>query len=261
MPSVDVLGVPVRSWVQSELVDQAVRWARDRTPTKRTILYANVHVLNTAYTDTGLLKALRSASTVYCDGSGVRLGAWLLGRRLPARMTGADWIDPLCHQASLASLSLFLVGGPEGVAARAADTLIGRYPGLRIVGTHHGYGSEAADADLVASINRSAAGIVLVGMGTPRQERWIARWRAELDPPIVWAVGALFDFVAGLERRGPRWMLNMHLEWLARLAANPRERWRRCVLGNPRFVARVLGQRFLGLPSRLSGANSEAAPR
>jgi N-acetylglucosaminyldiphosphoundecaprenol N-acetyl-beta-D-mannosaminyltransferase len=256
-PFVDVLGVPVRSWEERELVEEAVRSAKHRE-SRATILYANVHVLNTAYKNASLRDELRTASTVYCDGSGVRLGAWLLGHELSTRLTGADWIEPLCARASREGVSLFLLGGADAVAAHAALTLIGRFPNLRIAGTHHGYSSQTTDAGLIETINRSAPGILLVGMGTPRQELWIGRWRSRLDVPVVWAVGALFDFIAGVERRGPRWLVNRHLEWAARLRANPRDRWRRYLMGNPRFVARVIRQRLLGLPTRLGQSTTDA---
>jgi N-acetylglucosaminyldiphosphoundecaprenol N-acetyl-beta-D-mannosaminyltransferase len=83
-------------------------------------------------------------------------------------------------------------------------------------------------------------------MGTPTQEKWIAAQRHQLDVPVVWAVGALFDFVAGSQPRGPRWMLDNGFEWLYRLGSDPRRLWRRYLVGNPLFVVRVLTQRVSG---------------
>jgi N-acetylglucosaminyldiphosphoundecaprenol N-acetyl-beta-D-mannosaminyltransferase len=208
-------------------------------------MYANVHVLNTAWTDPELHAILNQADLIYCDGAGVVLGARLLGHRLPGRMTGADWIDPLCQACAKDGVPLYFVGGRPGIAVRAAQTLSARHPGLRVVGAHHGY---LADADVcraaIAAVNAARPDILLVGMGTPTQERWIAAHRQELDVPVVWAVGALFDFVAGVQPRGPRWMLDNGLEWLYRLGSDPRRLWRRYVIGNPLFLARVLRQRF-----------------
>jgi N-acetylglucosaminyldiphosphoundecaprenol N-acetyl-beta-D-mannosaminyltransferase len=112
-----------------------------------------------------------------------------------------------------------------------------RYPGLQIVGTLPGYG---AGAGAVAEINGSSADILLVGMGTPTQEKWIVRYGDQLDAPVIWAVGALFDFVSGKLPRGPRWMTDHGLEWLCRLAAEPRKLWRRYLIGNPLFLLRIM---------------------
>ena len=245
-PPVNVLGTPVDAWTLSPLLDLVVDWALHPQGMGKTILYANVHVLNTAYTDVLLLNQLCAASTVYCDGSGVRLGANLLGARLPPRMTGADWIDHLCSRACDYGLSLFLLGSGPGVAESAARVLRSRHPALRIAGTHHGFADES-DISVIHAINRSSAHILLIGMGTPRQELWIGRHRGRIEIPVTWAVGALFDFVAGIERRGPQWALDHHLEWAARLMAKPAAHWRRYLIGNPLFVARVVRQRLLGV--------------
>jgi N-acetylglucosaminyldiphosphoundecaprenol N-acetyl-beta-D-mannosaminyltransferase len=255
---VNVLGTPVDGWTLGELLDCVVYWATAAQDSVRTVLYANVHVLNSAYSHPILLEELRRASTVYCDGSGVRLGAFLLGERLPRRMTGADWIDRLCERATHKGLPLFLLGGAYGVADRAAHVLRRRHPGLPISGTHHGYGDET-DPRVVETVNQSGAKILLVGMGTPRQELWIRRYREQLRPRVAWAVGAMFDFVAGIERRGPQWMLDHHLEWAARLRANPGSHWRRYLIGNPLFVARVLRQRSFGLPARLARSDADVS--
>ena len=86
--------------------------------------------------------------------------------------------------------------------------------------------------------------VLFIGMGTPTQEKWIAAHRGELEVPVVWAVGALFDFVAGVQPRGPRWMLDNGLEWLYRLCSDPRRLWHRYLIGNPLFLARVIRQRL-----------------
>jgi N-acetylglucosaminyldiphosphoundecaprenol N-acetyl-beta-D-mannosaminyltransferase len=245
-----VLGVRIDGWELTGLLDAVVTWIRDPDGQKKTVLYANVHVLNTAYRSASLSDALRRATTVYCDGSGVRLGAALLGQSLPMRMTAADFVTPLCRRLAATGASMFLLGGADGVAERAAGLIEERHPGLKVAGTHHGYVFAEDDPDLLRTLNASGADIVLVGMGTPLQELWISRNRTRIEAPVVWAVGALFDFIAGIERRGPDWMLANHMEWAARLMANPGRQWRRYLIGNPLFVTRVLKQRMLGRVER-----------
>jgi N-acetylglucosaminyldiphosphoundecaprenol N-acetyl-beta-D-mannosaminyltransferase len=204
---------------------------------KATILYVNAHCMNVQYRDPAYKHILANADVVYCDGMGVVLAARLTGQAIPERMTGADWIEDLCRVAVERDLSLYLVGGAPEAVQGAAARLCKRYPGLGIAGTKDGYD---IGPDTIAAINEARPDILLVGMGTPRQEKWIARNRLALDVPVVWAVGGLFDFVSGRIPRGPRWMTQHGLEWLCRLIVEPRRLWRRYLLGNPRFLLRVV---------------------
>ena len=245
MPPVNVLGVSVDRFTPDTLIEQAL--ALNPGGKAITVMYANIHVLNTSWRDRDLRPILNSADIVYCDGSGVRLGAWLLGHRLPPRMTGADWMEQLCAACAGRGTSLYLLGSRPGVADRAAEALQVQCRGLNVVGTHHGYLQDSAvSAAAITAINAARPHILFVGMGTPIQERWISEHRHELEVPVVWAVGALFDFIGGFQRRAPRWMLDHSLEWLHRFWVEPRRMWRRYIVGNPLFVWRVIMQR-LGL--------------
>ena len=240
MKRIEILGVPVDPMPSNELL---ARVQQLHATGNATISYANVHVVNTAQHDMGLAAFLHTANLVYCDGNGVRLGARILGETIPARMTGADWIWELAAHAE-GNWKLFWLGGAEGVARAAANRLQAQHPGLQIEtdhGVHPRIGPEA-DA-LLARINAFAPDILLVGMGTPTQEMWVEANRSRLDAPVVWCVGAAADVLAGVEARGPDWLIE-HAEWLARLVANPKNKWRRYLLGNPLFVCRVLGSRI-----------------
>ncbi len=208
-----------------------------RSRARLTVLYVNVHSMNLQHDDREYAGVLEAADVVYCDGTGVRLAARLTGNPLPARMTGADWISDLCRAAARENVSLFLLGGAPGVADDAARLLQARFPGLHIMGTAPGFG---LDRGTIKRLNELRPDIVLVGMGSPTQEKWIARHRTEIDVPVLWAVGALFDFVTGRIRRGPAWMTEHGLEWVCRLAVEPQKLWRRYLIGNPRFMLRVL---------------------
>jgi N-acetylglucosaminyldiphosphoundecaprenol N-acetyl-beta-D-mannosaminyltransferase len=244
MESVNILGVAVDSLALADLIKRVDDFVGSGV--RHTVMYANVHVLNTAYLDPQLRRILNEADLVYCDGAGVRLGGRLLGGYLPERMTGADWIYSLCDHCRETGRSLFFLGGAPEVAASAAQRLCTQYPGLRIRGTHHGFvhDEEEQSAEAVAQINSTRPDIVLVGMGTPLQEEWISSHRSDLDVPVCWAVGALFDYVAGEVPRGPRWMLDHGLEWLYRLWLEPRRLGNRYLIGNPLFCLRVLHQRM-----------------
>lgn len=242
---VDVLGVEVAALSRAELLRRAEAAASDASA-RRTVMYANVHVVNRAQTDPALRRALVSADWVYCDGEGVRLGARLLGSRLPERMTGADFIDELAARCAARAARIFWLGGRPGVAAQALELLAQRSPGLELAGSHHGYfdrhGPESDE--VIARINQARPQLLLVGMGTPAQETWVARNRDAIEAPLVWCIGATADFITGEQPRAPRWMSDNGLEWLYRLLDDPRRLFRRYVVGNPLFVLRVLGARL-----------------
>ncbi len=237
---VDVLGVGVDPVDKAGLFDAvAALIARGHA----TVAYANVHVINTARGDAALRDFLVAADLVYCDGGGVRLGARLLGADLPPRMTGADWIWDLAARAEAEGWRVFWLGGEPGVAERAAARLRERHPRLAIE-PEHGFHDDVEQ--VLARVRAFAPHILLVGMGTPVQERWVARHRASLgEVPVVWVLGATADFVSGKVSRGPQ-VLYDNAEWLARLVVEPRRLWRRYLLGNPAFLARVLRARLTG---------------
>lgn len=241
--SVNVLGVQVDplSWAQ---LLQAVAEAIDDNR-RITVAYANVHVLNQAARDDRLRAFLNAVDICFCDGNGVRLGARLLGQDLPHRMTGADWIWDLAAAAE-GRWRIWWIGGEPGVTEEAAEALRRKHPGLQL-GTDHGFHARTGPEDeaSIARIEAFAPHIVLVGMGTPVQEYWTEERRHRLSAPVVWCLGATADFVAGRTPRGPRWFTDRG-EWLGRLIAEPGRLWKRYLLGNPVFVARVLAQRARG---------------
>jgi N-acetylglucosaminyldiphosphoundecaprenol N-acetyl-beta-D-mannosaminyltransferase len=247
-PPVDVLGVPVEPWRAEDLIAAVIASATAGAPADgarlETVHYANVHVVNTAYRNPELRRELARASTVYCDGSGVRLGAAILGQRLPPRLTAADWIDAFCERAARAGVRLFIVAGADGVAEHAAAVLLARHPGLAVAGTYHGFLDDHASTRVIARVNDAGTDLLLVGMGTPTQELWVARYRETIRAPVVWTVGALLDFVAGAQRRAPAWLADHHLEWLWRLGTVPGRLGSRYLIGNPLFILRMLARRL-----------------
>jgi len=195
--------------------------------------------------DPQLRTALTGADLVYCDGYGVRLAAKALDRPIPHRMTGADWIWSLGALAAAQGGSLYLLGSEPGVAARAARRLERHFPALDVRGAHHGYFDIGSPHDdrVVEDVNARRPGIVLVGMGTPKQELWVQRNAHRLDVDVLWTVGALFDVVSGRLPRAPSLLADNGFEWIFRLTLEPQRLWRRYLLGNPAFLHRVWAQR------------------
>ena len=212
------------------------------------VLNANAHCLNLCYEDPKLRDFLNGAEVVFCDGAGVMLAARMLGRRIPQRITYADWIWQLADLAAAQGFSLYLLGARPGVAREGAMRLRERYPDLEIAGVRHGYFDHSAGSPeneaVVEEIKASAPDILLVGLGMPLQERWLMENIDRLDAGVALTGGAVFDYVSGRLRRGPRLLRENGFEWLARLLAEPRRLWRRYLIGNPLFLLRVLRQRL-----------------
>lgn len=210
------------------------------------VLNANVHCLNLTYTDPKLRSFLNEAEVVFCDGAGVMLAARLLGRRIPERITYADWAWRLASYAAAEGFTLYFLGAHPGVAEKAAEKLKGRYPDLRVSGIQHGYFDRSAGGPeneaVIEKINAAAPDILLVGFGMPVQERWLMENWDRIDARVALTGGAVFDYISGELRRGPSILTENGFEWLARLLVEPRRLWRRYVVGNPVFLWRVIRQ-------------------
>ena len=238
-----IFEIPVDLARPADLLRRITGWVGDGLGARR-VMYVNAHVLNQSQEKPALRAALQSADLVYCDGYGVRLAAKSLDVEIPHRMTGADWVWDLAALCEAAGQSVYLLGSEPGVTQGAAERLQLAYPALHIAGHHHGYfelGS-AHDERVIEDINAKRPDIVLVGMGSPKQELWVQRNAHRIDTDVLWTVGALFDYVSGRVPRAPAWLADNGLEWIFRLAIEPNRMWRRYLLGNPVFVSRVMAQ-------------------
>jgi N-acetylglucosaminyldiphosphoundecaprenol N-acetyl-beta-D-mannosaminyltransferase len=214
------------------------------------IAHANLHGLNLAYEQPWLRDFYNRADLVYCDGMGVKLGARIVGGEIKERYTLADWIWELAGLAAEKGFRLFLLGNPPGVAEKAAQNLTRQYPTLQIAGVQHGYFEKSAlsseNEGVVAEINRHQPDILLVGFGMPVQERWLDQNWPQLEAHVAITCGALFEYLSGDLKRGPRWMTDHYLEWLARLLISPRRYLGRYMRDLPLFFYRLTKQRLNG---------------
>jgi N-acetylglucosaminyldiphosphoundecaprenol N-acetyl-beta-D-mannosaminyltransferase len=238
-----IFEIPIELGRPSELLERITGWVAAGERSKR-VMYVNAHVLNKSREDPALRAALEGADLVYCDGYGVRLAAKALDVEIPHRMTGADWIWDLAALCEQRGASVYLLGCEPGVASLAAQRLRRAHPRLSVVGAHHGYIQTGSPHDerVIEDINARRPDLLLVGMGTPKQEVWVQRSMERLDVGVAWTVGALFDFVSGRVPRAPATLADNGLEWIFRLAIEPQRMWRRYLVGNPVFLSRVLSQ-------------------
>ena len=206
------------------------------------VSYVNAHCFNYTFSDKEYRNILLASDLVYADGMAVVWSSYLYRNEKPLseRVNLGDFLYSLCNLCVEKEYSLFLLGGREGIAGKAAERLIREYPKLKIAGKHHGFFGINNEQEVIEQINNSGANILLVGMGVPKQEKWIARNKNILQPSVLWGVGALFDYYSGYIKRAPLWMRKAGLEWLFRLFVEPGRLWKRYVIGNLLFSFRIL---------------------
>lgn len=240
---VRIFGVQFANATMSEAVQAIVGYCEQVTRMRR-VFFVNADCLNIAYGDRDYHYLLHDADLILPDGSGVRMALKSLGTHMLDNLNGTDLYPKLCEAAAEQGLSLYLLGGQPGIAERTARNTLTELPGLKVAGWHDGYFSDEESSQVVDEINRSGADLLLVGLGAPRQERWLSEHASDLKPSVGIGVGGLFDYYSGEIARAPLWMRQLGLEWVWRILQQPGEKWRRYVLGNPIFLARIMRQRL-----------------
>jgi N-acetylglucosaminyldiphosphoundecaprenol N-acetyl-beta-D-mannosaminyltransferase len=240
----ELLGVPLALTDYERTMD----WMDEAVAERRReyVCVAAVHTVMACAEDPELRAAVLGSSLTVPDGQPLVWAMNALGHDLPSRVYGPELMARHCERSARTGTRMFLYGGRnQGALVQLALNLRTQYPGLKIVG---GYAppfrplDPDEEAAVAGEINRSGADIVWVGIGVPKQEKWMAAMRDRLDAPVLVGVGAAFDFHAGLTAQAPNWIQSLGLEWLFRLATEPRRLWKRYLRYNPRFVAGFLRQ-------------------
>jgi N-acetylglucosaminyldiphosphoundecaprenol N-acetyl-beta-D-mannosaminyltransferase len=239
VPTRDLVGVPVAMVDYDgaiEVMDELVEARR-----RGYVCVAPVHALMEARRDRGMLEALRGSTLVVPDGMPLVWAANLLGEDLRDRVYGPELMVRYSERCVERGHRVWLYGGrDQGALAQLALSMRRRHHGIQIVG---GYSppfrplTSEEESALVKEINDARPDVVWVGIGVPKQEKWMARMRDRLDVPVMCGVGAAFDFHAGRISMAPRWMQERGLEWIYRIAQEPRRLLPRYLSTNPRFVA------------------------
>ncbi|HZD01755.1 MAG TPA: WecB/TagA/CpsF family glycosyltransferase [Actinomycetes bacterium] len=238
---VDVLGVRVSAIDMDQALAEITRWVERRE--RHYVCVTGVHGVMESYRDPGLRRIHNASGLTTPDGMPlVWAGRWS-GAKHVQRVYGPDLMLALCALAAARGWSSYFYGGAAGVPERLAERLAERFPGLEVAGSYSPPFREltpAEDAAIVARIEQAAPDLVWVGLGTPKQERWMAAHRDRLGAPVLLGVGAAFDIHAGLLPQAPRWMQRSGLEWLYRLSREPRRLTGRYLRNNPPFLLALL---------------------
>ena len=243
----NVLGVGVSAVDMPRALAAIAQWVGEGGA--HYVCVTGVHGVMESQRDRKLRGIHNSADMVTPDGMPMVWLGRLRGHSTMHRVYGPDLLLACCAIAGEPRLRHYFLGSTAAVLEQLVDRLCDRFPTLYVAGTSappHRVLTVAEDEYLVRIINDAQPDIVWVGLGTPKQERWMADHAGRIRAPVMIGVGAAFDFVSGAKRQAPRWMQRSGLEWAFRLASEPRRLGARYLVNNPLFVWRVL-QQVLGL--------------
>ena len=229
-----ILGVPIDALTMDETLDRIDIFVQIGRQTGRTYQVATVNTdfIVNAIKDPEVRYILQESDLATADGMPVVKGANILGVALEDRVTGVDMIPLLAERAAKKGYSIYFLGAAPGIAAQAAAILKQQNPDLVIAGVCSPPFTPILEMDnsVIDQIKAAAPDILLVAFGNPKQEKWIAMHRYDLNIPVMIGVGGTLDFITGTSVRAPRWLQKIGLEWLHRLVKDPRRLWKRYVV-------------------------------
>ncbi|MGU9217517.1 WecB/TagA/CpsF family glycosyltransferase [Clostridium perfringens] len=238
MSRVAFLNTEVDNLTMDEAIDKAEELIIKKKPSY--VVTPNVDHIVKLETDKEFQDVYKNADLILTDGMPLIWISKMKGNPIKEKISGSDFFPKLCERAAKKGYSLFLLGAAEGVASKAAENLKEKYNGLNIVGTYSpSYGFEKKDEEIkeiIKIINDVKPDILAVGLGAPKQEKFLYKYRNELNVPISLAIGASIDFEAGNINRAPKWMQNCGLEWFYRLCKEPKRMFRRYIVDDSKII-------------------------
>ncbi len=249
LPTIRVIGYPVTALPFSEQIETIASWAKDRL--SKVVCVANVHMLMESRWHLELGSVLQKADIVAPDGMPL---VWMLrsmGAREQDRVAGLDILTGVCALAQSRNIRIYFLGSQEEVLDRMKTRLMQEFPQLDIADMEplpfmsltSPEDTSFEDEGLIERINASGAGIVLVALGCPKQEYWMAKHRNKIQAVMI-GLGAAFSVYAGIHKRAPHWAREAGLEWLYRLLQEPHRLWRRYAITIPPFIYLAIQQVF-----------------
>ncbi len=241
LPRIEMLDVPIARATMADALDCVDVAVRERQRLR--IGVVNAAKLVNMRRDPLLRDDVLSSDVILADGmSVVWASRLLLGRGLPERVTGIDLMLGVLERGQTLGYRVYLLGARPDVLPEASERISRQFPGIRIVGQQHGYFSEHEEQQIASRICAAQPDVLFVAMSSPRKERFMAGWADHLCVPVVHGVGGSFDVLAGRVRRAPQLWRRIGLEWLYRLAQEPRRLWLRYLVTNSVFIGLVLMQ-------------------
>lgn len=236
MKKVDILGVSVTDIQKSELLEYLMLDAKS----VELVNNVNVRAFNLAKKNESFRRILNSSEVVFCDGFGVKVGAWILGLKIGERMTPPDWIDLFFEMAIERERTLYFLGDEDEVMSKFVAKVQNRFSRLKVLGYHNGFLTKEEGENVIASLRDLKPDFIITAMGMPIQEEWASANQNRLHPCKIIATGALPRWYTGINKRGPRILTNFGMEWFTRLFYQPAKVWDRYLIGIPSFLLDII---------------------
>jgi N-acetylglucosaminyldiphosphoundecaprenol N-acetyl-beta-D-mannosaminyltransferase len=233
-----VFGVPLDLLSMDATLDRIEGFIEEGSVHQHVVV--NAAKVVAAQDDPELARTIANCDLVNIDGQAVVWATRLLGHEVPERVAGIDLMERLCVLAAERGYPVYFLGARSDIVQEVAAISARRWPRLVIAGVRDGYWSAKEEPHVVREVASSGAAILFVAIPSPRKEQFLARYKETLGVPFVMGVGGSFDVVAGRISRAPRWMQRAGLEWVFRLAQEPRRMFKRYLVGNSRFIALVV---------------------
>ncbi|SUY37042.1 N-acetyl-mannosamine transferase [Clostridium perfringens] len=232
------LNIEVDNITMNEAIDRAEELIIKKKPSY--VVTPNVDHIVKLENDKEFQEVYKYADLILTDGMPLIWISKIKGNPIKEKISGSDFFPKLCERAAKKGYSIFLLGAAEGVATKAAKNLKEKYEGLNIVGTYSpSYGFEKKDDEIkmiIEMVNKAKPDILAVGLGAPKQEKFLHKYRNDLNVPISLAIGASIDFEAGNINRAPKWMQNCGLEWFYRLCKEPKRMFKRYLVDDLKII-------------------------
>lgn len=241
MDRVNILNVDIDNLSESEVLEEL---------DKGVVFTPNVDHLLLLQKDTEFSKVYETADYRLCDSKILYYVSRFLGTPIKEKLSGSDFFPAFCnYHKDNEDVKVFLLGAQEGVAAKAQENINAQIGRSIIVAAHSpSFGFEKNEEEchkIIQKIKSSGATVLAVGVGAPKQEKWIHKYKDQLpNIKIFFAIGATIDFEAGNKKRAPKWVTEIGLEWLHRLISEPKRLWKRYLIGGPLFCWLILKQKF-----------------
>jgi len=241
---IDILGVRTQAQTFTAAIHQLLEWAKSSE--SHYVSTCPVYTIMQCTEHPSVMDAVNGASMATADGMPVVWMQRRLGMPAAERVYGPDVMLALCEAGLADGVSHYFLGSTPTVLARLEEHLTARFPSLRIAGSfapHFAPPPTSHDPATASQLNESGADVIWVGLGSPKQDLWMATYRPHLKAPLLIGVGAAFELISESRRQAPRWIQRNGFEWLFRLGLEPRRLWRRYLIYNPRFMMAILRAR------------------
>jgi len=239
-----ILGIPIHNVTMDAAISEIIERAHSDVTSR--VCYLNADCANIAWNNSEYRDALTTAEMTLADGIGVKLAGKFLRQGIRQNVNGTDLFPRLCAALVDSDSSIYLLGGKPGIAEGVCEYIQKNHPGVKIAGEHHGFYKPEEEQEIILNIRKSGATILLVAMGCPKQDLWVKKNLDATGCKVGMGVGGLFDFFSGRIPRAPIWMREIGMEWVFRFMQEPGRLWKRYIVGNIVFLARVAACRYLG---------------